>query len=63
MEVKKRCGPKIIYITIPGDLRISTVEYLMRKYNISSLPAVLVNESSIYYSPLSVDEFTEILGC
>ncbi len=62
-EVKQRCGPKIIYITLPADLRISTVNLIMKKYNVTGVPAVLVNESILIEKPLPVSEFTRLLGC
>ena len=43
-EVKNKHGNEVILIPIAGNLDISSVSYLMEQNNISTLPAILINE-------------------
>ncbi len=44
-EVKRELGDKVILIPIAGNLEISSINYLKKLYNISLMPAILIDES------------------
>ena len=62
-ELKQKCGPQIIYITFPADMEISTIEVIKKIYNIQRLPAILINESIVLYTPVSMSEIEKYVKC
>jgi len=62
-ELKQKCGPQIIYITFPADMDITTIEVIKNFYNITKTPAVLINESVVLYSPVTLRELEEHIVC
>jgi hypothetical protein len=62
-DLKQKCGPKIIYITFPMDLDISTLNVIKKVYNIQKIPSILINESVVLESPVSMTELEEYVKC
>ena len=62
-DLKQKCGPKVIYITFPADMGISTIDVIKDIYNIKKLPAILINESLILYSPMSMSDLEKYIEC
>jgi len=63
LDLKQKCGPQIIYITFPADMDISTIEVVKDIYNIQKIPAILINESTLLYSPVSMGELEKYVKC
>jgi hypothetical protein len=47
--VKKEKGDTFVLLPIAGDMGLGAVDLQMRNYNITSLPAVLINEKTVLY--------------
>lgn len=62
-ELKQKCGPQIIYITFPADMEITTIEVIKNIYNVTKIPAILINESTVLYSPLTLRELEKYVSC
>ena len=62
-DLKQKCGPKIIYITFPADMEITTINVIKSIYNIEKIPAILINESIVLYSPISMREIENYVKC
>ncbi|MFH1229821.1 MAG: hypothetical protein V1678_05375 [Candidatus Aenigmatarchaeota archaeon] len=62
-ELKQKCGSQIIYITFPSDMNISTIEVIKSIYNVTKTPAVLINESVVLYSPVTMRGLEEYIKC
>ncbi len=62
-DLKQKCGPKIIYITFPVDLDISTIDMIRKIYNIKKIPSILINESLLLECPVSLRELEEYVKC
>jgi len=62
-DLKQKCGPNIIYITFPMDLDISTLNVIKEIYNIQKIPAILINETVLLESPVSMTELEKYLKC
>ncbi|MEM5781648.1 MAG: hypothetical protein QXD43_00390, partial [Candidatus Aenigmatarchaeota archaeon] len=62
-DLKQKCGPQIIYITFPADMEITTLEVIKSVYNIEKIPAILINESLVLYSPVSMRELENYVKC
>jgi hypothetical protein len=62
-DLKQDCGPKIIYITFPADIDISTIEMIKNIYNIEKIPSILINESVLLETPKTKGELEEHIKC
>lgn len=62
-DLKQKCGPKIIYITFPADIDISTIEMIKKIYNIEKIPSILIDESILLESPLTMRELENYIKC
>lgn len=62
-DLKQECGPKIIYITFPSDMDISTIEIIKNIYNIETIPSILIDETVLLQSPLTLRELEEYVKC
>ena len=62
-DLKQKCGPKIIYITFPADIDISTIEIIKNIYNIEKIPSILIDESILLEGPLTMRELEEYIKC
>ena len=63
LDLKEKCGPQIIYITFPADMEITTIEVIKNIYNITKIPAILVNESLVLYTPISTRDLENYIKC
>ena len=62
-ELKQKCGPQIIYITFPSDMEIATIGIIKSIYNITRTPAVMINESVVLYSPITMSDMEKYVKC
>jgi len=62
-DLKQKCGPKIIYITFPADIDISTIEIIKNIYDIEKIPSILINESILLEGPSTMRELEEQIKC
>jgi len=62
-DLKQKCGPQIIYITFPADMNITTIDVIKNIYNVTKIPAVLINESLVLYSPVTTNEIEKYVKC
>jgi hypothetical protein len=62
-DLKQKCGPNIIYITFPADMDISTIEVIKNVYNITSIPAILIDEEKVLYAPISLNDLEGYVDC
>ncbi len=62
-ELKQKCGPKIIYITFPSDIDISTIEIIKNIHTIEKIPSILINETIVLETPLTMRELEEYIKC
>ena len=61
-EVKERFGYKMILIPIAGDFNLDSVNLQMESYNVTQLPAVLINEKTVLYGFHSAEEIESYVG-
>jgi len=46
-DFKQRCGPATVYITLPVDMYLSSINLIKGLYNITQTPSVLINENRV----------------
>ncbi|MBN2250450.1 MAG: hypothetical protein JW724_00055 [Candidatus Altiarchaeota archaeon] len=44
MDLKSECGPDLMLIPLPTDLNITTIEIIKKQYDITTTPALLIDE-------------------
>jgi hypothetical protein len=62
-DLKQKCGSKIIYITFPADIGITTIEVIKNIYGIESVPSILINEETLLNSPVTLREIEDYVSC
>jgi len=55
-DLKEEKGNKIILIPIAIDQDITSLDYLIRKYDLESFPAIIINEKDVLYEHKTVGE-------
>lgn len=62
-EFKQKCGPRTIYITLPADLDISTINTIKSNYNITKTPSLLINETVAIQQLATMQELETHVNC
>ncbi len=61
-EIKSEKGNSLILIPIAGNLNLSSIDYLVKSYNVSSFPAILINEQDKIESLEDLDNLVNYLN-
>ncbi len=62
-DFKQRCGAATVYITMPSDMDLSSVNLIKTYYNITKIPSVLINEKTPLTGVASLDELNRYAKC
>ncbi len=62
-ELKQKCGNKIIYITFPADMGLSSINFVKDIYNITNVPAVVIDEKDVMTGIVSLNELNNYTHC
>ena len=60
-EVKNDYGNKVMLIPLAGDNNITSIEIMIKQYNITQLPTILINEKTKITEILSKEELEKYL--
>jgi hypothetical protein len=63
LDLKEKCGSQIIYITFPADMGITTLDVIKNIYNITKLPSIMINESVVLSSPVTLKDLETYVKC
>lgn len=61
LDLKKKYPDKIVLIPIAADTKISSLGFLMERYNVKNIPAVLINEEHLINDLASVGDLEKYL--
>lgn len=61
-EVKDKTGNKMILLPIAGDMGLGAVDIQISNYNITSFPAILINEKVVLYGFHTAEEIEKYLN-
>ena len=61
-EVKQQDGNNVILVPIAADSNLSSLNYMMTEYNITSLPAVIINGNETIYRLESVADIQKYIS-
>ncbi|MBU5575193.1 MAG: hypothetical protein QXF15_03925 [Candidatus Aenigmatarchaeota archaeon] len=62
-DFKQRCGIKTVYITLPTDLNLTSIDILLTNYNITSIPAYILDEKYVFYEPVNIEILNNYIKC
>jgi hypothetical protein len=63
LDFKSDCGDQVIYITFPADMNIATINMVKSIYNITSVPAGIIDESKVMYAPITKEDLKNYVKC
>lgn len=62
LRVKEKRGSNIVLIPIAGDLNFSSVSLIIREYNITKLPTILIDEKTKITEIMTAEEVNSLIG-
>ena len=63
LSLKEKCGNKIMLIPLTADSNLSVVDAVLTQYNITKLPAIIINEKKVFQGLTSLDQLNAFTGC
>lgn len=63
LDVKQKCGNKIMLIPLTTDLDLIVVDSIIRQYNITDYPSIVIDEKTVLQGVISENELLDILDC
>lgn len=63
LDLKEKCGNKIMLIPITADTNLIVVTAIAKQFDISEYPAVIVDESFVFQGVTTADKLNELLQC
>jgi hypothetical protein len=62
IDLKERMGKDVVLIPIAADTGVMSIEMLLEKYNITSIPSVIVNEKHVINELSSLEDIEKYLN-
>jgi hypothetical protein len=63
LELKNRCGNKIMLIPLSTDVNLIVVDSMVKQFKITKYPAVVVDEKTVFQGPTSLETLQSIVNC
>ncbi|MBI5061422.1 MAG: hypothetical protein HZB67_03850 [Candidatus Aenigmarchaeota archaeon] len=63
LELKEKCGPKLMLSNAPIDLNLTTIEMLADNYNISNTPAIVIDDDTILQGFQDLGRLSYYINC
>lgn len=63
LELKYKCGKKMMLIPISTDLDLIVVDAIVKQYNITKSPAVIVDEKHVFQGLTQMHDIEKLIGC
>ena len=63
MELKEKCGAKMMLIVIPIDTDILTIDAVKSKYGIKKAPSILINEETLLEGLQNMESLEKYVKC
>ncbi|MCD6367659.1 MAG: hypothetical protein J7L45_01080 [Candidatus Aenigmarchaeota archaeon] len=60
-QLKEKYGPKMMLIPLPADLGIVSIDAVKDQYNITQLPAIIVDEKYVFQGLTNKSQIEEVL--
>lgn len=63
LELKERCGPRLMLSNAPIDLNLTAVDFIVATYNITQMPAIIINEKTVLNGFANLTELQDYVEC
>ena len=63
LELKQKCGNKIMLIPLETDLNLTVVDTITKQYNITKYPAIIINEETVFQGVTPLADLENAVGC
>ena len=63
LELKQKCGNKIMLIPLETDLDLTVMDTITKQYNITKYPAIIVNEQTVFEGLTSLPILEKVVAC
>jgi len=63
LDLKNKCGNKIMLIPLSVDQNISTVDAIVAQYHITRFPAVVINEKTVFQGLTDLNTLNNVTNC
>lgn len=63
IELKERCGPKLMLSNAPADLNLTAVDFIIANYNITAMPSIIINENIVVQGFTNITELRKYIDC
>jgi hypothetical protein len=63
LSLKEKCGNKIMLIPLTADTDLSVVDAIVNRYNITTFPAVIINEQKVFQGLTGLEQLNQITKC
>lgn len=63
LELKERCGPRLMLSNAPIDLNLTSVDFIVSNYNISKMPALIIDEATVLQGFTNITELQAYIDC
>ncbi len=63
LELKERCGPKLMLSPVPVDLGLTSVDIVVNTYKIDRTPSLLINNKTVIKGLAEIDVLEQIVSC
>jgi hypothetical protein len=63
LELKERCGSRLMLSNAPIDLNLTAVDFIVKNYNITQMPALVVNEATFIQGFTNITALQSMISC
>jgi hypothetical protein len=63
LGLKEKCGKKMMLIPLTADLDLIVVDTIVKQYNITKFPAIIINEEFVFQGLTQLEELEEVVKC
>lgn len=63
LDLKEKCGNKIMLIPLTADLQLTSIDSIINQYNIAKFPAIIIDEEIIFQGLTSLSQLEEVVQC
>jgi hypothetical protein len=63
LDLKEKCGNKIMLIPLTADVNLIVMDSIIKQFNITSFPAVIIDEKYVFQGLTTMEELNKYTGC
>jgi hypothetical protein len=63
LDLKEKCGNKIMLIPLTADVNLIVIDSIIKQFNITSFPAIVINEKYVFQGLTTMEELNKYIEC